>query len=163
MTTNVDKTVQKTEERRWTPEQQTAIDVRDKTLLVSAAAGSGKTAVLTERIIRTLTEGDSPADISELLVVTFTNAAAAEMRERISAAIKRAIANDPTNRHLERQLMLLPGSEEISVVGHIHLSEYVISLVVTSEKLPVKPVASVNVANIPFGSADYYISLGKVF
>ena len=63
-------------ERRWTEEQLSAIETRDKTLLVSAAAGSGKTATLTERIIRQLTDED-PITVDSLLVVTFTNAAAA--------------------------------------------------------------------------------------
>ncbi len=108
MTTIIDKNAQK---RRWTPEQQTAIDVRDKTLLVSAAAGSGKTAVLTERIIKTLLDKEHPTDITELLIVTFTNAAAAEMRERIGKALGAAAAQEPKNRHLQKQLMLLPSAK----------------------------------------------------
>ena len=68
---------------KWTPDQQTAIDDRGGALLVSAAAGSGKTAVLTERVLRRLTDENDPVDIDRLLLVTFTNAAAAEMRERI--------------------------------------------------------------------------------
>ena len=64
----------------WTKDQQEAIDSRGQTLLLSAAAGSGKTAVLVERIIRRLLDADHPVDITELLVVTFTKAAAAEMR-----------------------------------------------------------------------------------
>ena len=71
----------------WTREQQQVIDLRKRNILVSAAAGSGKTAVLVERIIKMITEGEHPVDIDRLLVVTFTNAAAAEMRERIGAAI----------------------------------------------------------------------------
>ena len=74
-------------ERRWTDEQLSAIDTRDKTLLVSAAAGSGKTATLTERIIRSLTDEKNPIDIDSLLVVTFTNAAAGELRAKISKAL----------------------------------------------------------------------------
>ena len=69
----------------WTKEQQAAIDSRQQTLLLSAAAGSGKTAVLVERIIRRLLDAKQPIDITEMLVVTFTKAAAAEMRERILA------------------------------------------------------------------------------
>ena len=72
---------------KWTPDQQTAIDDRGGALLVSAAAGSGKTAVLTERVLRRLTDENDPVDIDRLLLVTFTNAAAAEMRERIGAAL----------------------------------------------------------------------------
>ena len=67
----------------WTDEQLQVIETRHKNLLVSAAAGSGKTAVLVERIIRMITDPDQPVDIDRLLVMTFTNAAAAEMRERV--------------------------------------------------------------------------------
>ena len=113
MTTEVDKTAtkqEKTQERSWTREQQSAIDVRDKTLLVSAAAGSGKTAVLTERIIKTVTDGENPAGVDELLVVTFTKAAAAEMRERIAKALRKAADENPADSRLLRQLMLLPSA-----------------------------------------------------
>ena len=91
---------------KWTKEQQAAIDFRDESLLVAAAAGSGKTAVLVERIISMVTGAD-PIDIDRLLVVTFTRAAAAEMRERISLAIAAALGKDPGNKHLVRQLALL--------------------------------------------------------
>ena len=74
---------------RWTEEQQQVIDARNKNILVSAAAGSGKTAVLVERIIQMISDETKPVDIDRLLIVTFTNAAAAEMRERIAAAIER--------------------------------------------------------------------------
>ena len=76
----------------WTKEQKSAIEDRGGTLLVSAAAGSGKTAVLTERVLRRVTDPENPIDITELLLVTFTRAAAAEMRERIAAAIGAAVA-----------------------------------------------------------------------
>ena len=79
----------------WTREQQQVIDLRKRNILVSAAAGSGKTAVLVERIIKMITEGEHPVDIDRLLVVTFTNAAAAEMRERIGAAIEKALEEHP--------------------------------------------------------------------
>ena len=72
---------------QWTTEQQKVIDLRERDILVSAAAGSGKTAVLVERIIQRVTDPKNPIDIDRLLVVTFTKAAAAEMRERIGAAI----------------------------------------------------------------------------
>ena len=85
---------------KWTDEQKKVIETRHRNLLVSAAAGSGKTAVLVERIIRMVTEGDHPLDIDKLLVMTFTNAAAAEMRERIGAAIERKLAEEPENEHL---------------------------------------------------------------
>ncbi len=74
---------------RWTDEQQKVIDTRERNLLVSAAAGSGKTAVLVERIIQMITDEEKPVDIDRLLVVTFTNAAASEMRERISEALEK--------------------------------------------------------------------------
>lgn len=91
----------------WTDEQRLAIEARDCSLLVSAAAGAGKTAVLVERIIRSITDENSPVDIDRLLVVTFTKAAAAEMRERISAAVARALNENPASTHLNRQLILL--------------------------------------------------------
>lgn len=74
---------------KWTEKQREVIDSRNRNLLVSAAAGSGKTAVLVERIIQMISEGDAPLDIDQLLVMTFTNAAAAEMRERIGAAVEK--------------------------------------------------------------------------
>ena len=86
----------------WTKEQKAVIESRNRNLLVSAAAGSGKTAVLVERIIRMIT-GDSPIDIDRLLVMTFTKAAAAEMRERIQAAIEKKLEEDPENEHLQQQ------------------------------------------------------------
>ena len=99
----------------WTPEQLAAISLKDRTLLVSAAAGSGKTAVLTERIIQKLTDKENPADISRFLIVTFTKAAANELKTRISKAISAAIAKDPSNKHLSRQLLLL-GSAKICTI-----------------------------------------------
>ena len=101
--------------RIFTKEQQSAIDTRDKTLLVSAAAGSGKTATLTERIIRSLLDEEHPVGISELLIVTFTNAAVGEMRERIRAALADAVAKHPENRRLEKQLYLLPSANILTI------------------------------------------------
>lgn len=75
---------------KWTEKQQQVIDARNRNLLVSAAAGSGKTAVLVERIIQLISEGEHPLDLDQLLVMTFTNAAAAEMRERIAAAMRKS-------------------------------------------------------------------------
>lgn len=92
---------------RWTKDQQTAIEDRGGALLVSAAAGSGKTAVLVERVLRRLTDPAEPVDIDRLLLVTFTNAAAAEMRARIGAALGEAVARDPQNTRLRRQLFLV--------------------------------------------------------
>ncbi len=97
--------------REWTEEQLSAIETRDRTLLVSAAAGSGKTATLTERIIRSLTDENDPADIDKLLVVTFTNAAAAELREKLSAALSEALSHSPENARLKRALYLLPAAK----------------------------------------------------
>ncbi|HSQ87548.1 helicase-exonuclease AddAB subunit AddA [Romboutsia sp.] len=92
---------------KWTNEQQAVIDSRDCNLLVAAAAGSGKTAVLVERIIQMITDRENPIDIDKLLVVTFTNAAASEMRERIGDAIGKALDENPENKHLQSQLVLL--------------------------------------------------------
>ncbi|MEE1314363.1 MAG: helicase-exonuclease AddAB subunit AddA [Faecalimonas sp.] len=92
---------------RFTEEQQQVIDLRDRNLLVSAAAGSGKTAVLVERIITRLVKDEPPIDVDRLLVVTYTEAAAAEMRERIRAAIEQALEADPDNVHLQRQSTLI--------------------------------------------------------
>lgn len=88
-------------------DQNNVINSRGKDVLVSAAAGSGKTAVLVERIVRLVSEGDNPIDIDRLLVVTFTNAAAAEMRERVSAALEERILKDPNNEHLQKQAVLV--------------------------------------------------------
>ncbi len=92
---------------KWTNEQLLAIETRGKNLLVAAAAGSGKTAVLVERIIRMITDEKNPVDIDKLLVVTFTNAAASEMRERIGDAISKKLEEMPDSKVLQRQLALL--------------------------------------------------------
>lgn len=94
-------------ETKWTEEQQKAIETRKCNLLIAAAAGSGKTAVLVERIIRIITNEESPVDIDRLLVVTFTSAAASEMRERIASAITKALEKSPNSRNLQKQLTLL--------------------------------------------------------
>lgn len=91
----------------FTKQQQRVIDARGHNVLVSAAAGSGKTAVLVERIVKMVSDSTHPVDIDRLLVVTFTNAAAAEMRERISNAVNNRLAADPENEHLQRQTTLL--------------------------------------------------------
>ena len=96
---------------KWTGEQQKVIDLRDRNILVSAAAGSGKTAVLVERIIRRLTEDDTPTDVDRLLIVTFTEAAAAEMKERISAAIEKKLEERPGDIRLERQATLIHSAQ----------------------------------------------------
>lgn len=91
----------------FTEKQQRVIDARGRNLLVSAAAGSGKTAVLVERIVKMVSDDKHPVDIDRLLVVTFTNAAAAQMRERISRALNDRLTADPENEHLQRQTTLL--------------------------------------------------------
>ena len=92
---------------KWTNEQLQAIETRRCNLLVAAAAGSGKTAVLVERIIRIITNEENPVDIDKLLVVTFTSAAASEMRERIATAISKSLEKSPNSKNLQRQLTLL--------------------------------------------------------
>ena len=96
---------------KFTPEQQRVIELHNSNILVSAAAGSGKTAVLVERIIRMICEGEHPADIDRLLIVTFTNAAAAEMRERIAAGIAARLEADPGNDHIQKQSALLHNAQ----------------------------------------------------
>lgn len=91
----------------WTEEQQQVIDLRNRNILVSAAAGSGKTAVLVERIISRLTRENPPLDVDRLLIMTFTDAAAAEMKERIGLAIEKALEADPQNEHLKKQSVLI--------------------------------------------------------
>ncbi|WP_231571588.1 UvrD-helicase domain-containing protein [Gordoniibacillus kamchatkensis] len=91
----------------WTDDQWAAIAVRGADLLVAAAAGSGKTAVLVERIIRRITDERDPLDVDRLLVATFTNAAAAEMRHRIREALEKELLRQPSSAHLRRQLALM--------------------------------------------------------
>ena len=97
-------------ERKWTEEQLSAIEERSKTLLVSAAAGSGKTATLTERIIRSLTDEENPLNIESLLIVTFTKAAAAELRVKLTAALETALLKNPGDKRLEHQIYMLPSA-----------------------------------------------------
>ena len=92
----------------WTSEQLKAIDSRNGTVLVSAAAGSGKTAVLVERVIRRLMDKEKPCSADRLLIVTFTRAATQQMRERIFEAISEKLRENPEDAHLKRQLVLLP-------------------------------------------------------
>lgn len=101
--------------RTWTASQEDAMNLRGRLLVVSAAAGSGKTSVLTERIIRILTDTEHPAELSRLLIVTFTRAAAAELKSRIAKALGEALAADPENTHLSRQVLSL-GSAHISTI-----------------------------------------------
>jgi len=92
----------------YTREQLSAINTRDRSLLVSAAAGAGKTATLTKRIISAILDPENPEDIANMLIVTFTKAAVGELKERIGRAIEDALSKDPENRSLMRQLTLLP-------------------------------------------------------
>lgn len=91
----------------WTTEQQQVIDLRGRNILVSAAAGSGKTAVLVERIITMLTDAANPVSVDRLLIVTFTEAAAAEMKDRIRIAIEKRIEECPDSEHLKQQATLI--------------------------------------------------------
>lgn len=99
----------------WTKEQEQVIYLRNRAILVSAAAGSGKTAVLVERIIQMITNQEHPVDIDRLLIVTFTNAAAAEMRERITSAIEQALEQAPENAHLQRQQTLVHTAQIMTI------------------------------------------------
>ena len=91
----------------FTKEQMEVITTRNKNMLVSAAAGSGKTAVLVERIISRICDKESPIDIDRMLIVTFTNAAAAEMRERILNGISERLSQNPEDIHLQKQATLV--------------------------------------------------------
>ena len=119
-------------EPKWTPAQRAAIEDRGGALLVSAAAGSGKTAVLTERAVRLITDPEHPVDADRLLIVTFTNAAAAELRARIGQALLRLSVQQPHNTspappadaaaagtHLHhRRLLSGPAAQTLSGAGH---------------------------------------------
>lgn len=96
--------------REWTPQQKNSIYATDGSILVSAAAGSGKTAVLVERVIQMITRKENPVDADRLLIVTFTRAAAAEMRQRITLALNKLLEDDPYNPHLLKQKQLLYNS-----------------------------------------------------
>lgn len=93
--------------RRWTEDQLHAIEARGGSVLVSAAAGSGKTAVLVERLIRRITDREHPVDADRFLVVTFTKAAAAEMRERVAARLRELLRENPADGFLQHQMLLL--------------------------------------------------------
>ena len=99
----------------FTPEQKQVIDLRDRNILVSAAAGSGKTAVLVERIITRLTKDQNPIDVDQLLIVTYTEAAASEMKERIRTAIEKALEENPDNVHLQRQATLIHSAQVTTI------------------------------------------------
>ena len=99
----------------WTAQQQSAIDARGENILVSAAAGSGKTAVLTERAVQRMLDRNSPIDADRLMVVTFTRAAASEMKQRMLKKLAERIEADPTDKFARRQRRLL----ERAVIGTI--------------------------------------------
>ncbi|MEE1114392.1 MAG: UvrD-helicase domain-containing protein, partial [Eubacterium sp.] len=102
---------------KWTDEQKQVIDLRGRNLLVSAAAGSGKTAVLVERIIERVVDPVHPVDIDRMLIVTFTRAAAGEMKDRIGAALQKRLEADPANDHLQKQGVLLHHAQISTIHG----------------------------------------------
>lgn len=101
----------------WTAEQEKVITLRNRNLLVSAAAGSGKTAVLVERICQRVMDREHPCNIDELLVVTFTKAAAAEMRGRIADSLEKRLAEEPDNTHLQKQVVLSRNAQITTIDG----------------------------------------------
>lgn len=101
----------------WTEEQQKVISLRDRNILVSAAAGSGKTAVLVQRILSKVMDKSHPVDIDRLLIMTFTRAAAGEMRERIAGALEEALYNNPEDEHLQRQSTLIHNAQITTIDG----------------------------------------------
>ena len=94
-------------EKKWTPEQENAINLHNRSILVSAAAGSGKTAVLIERIIRMMLDPVHPVSVDRILVVTFTRAAAAQMRDRLREGVQKMLQEDPGNLRLKDQMVLI--------------------------------------------------------
>lgn len=101
----------------WTEDQKKVIDTRKKNLLVSAAAGSGKTAVLVERIVSLITDKTHPVDVDRLLITTFTKAAAGEMKERIGKALQKRLEEDPGNEWLQRQEALVARAQITTIHG----------------------------------------------
>lgn len=101
----------------WTNEQRKAIDSRNGTILVSAAAGSGKTAVLVERVLKRLTDTQKPCSPDRLLIVTFTRAATQQMKERIFQALTKKLKDNPDNKYLKHQLVMLPSAKISTIDG----------------------------------------------
>lgn len=101
----------------WTKEQETVISLRDRNILVSAAAGSGKTAVLVQRILSKIMDQKRPADIDRMLIMTFTRAAAGEMKERLARALEQALYEEPDNEHLQRQTTLIHTAQITTIDG----------------------------------------------
>ena len=102
---------------KWTKEQEQVIRLRNRNILVSAAAGSGKTAVLVQRILGKVMDPEHPVDIDRLLIMTFTRAAAGEMRERIANALEDALSENPENEHLQRQTTLIHTAQITTIDG----------------------------------------------
>ena len=100
----------------WTNEQQQAITLRDSSLIVSAAAGSGKTSVLVERLIQILSDPTEKVFADRMIVVTFTNDAAAEMKQRLQTAFEKRIAEEPENRWLRQQQLPLPAAKISTII-----------------------------------------------
>ena len=101
----------------WTEEQKQVIETRNTNLLVSAAAGSGKTAVLVERILSLITDPEHPVDVDRLLITTFTKAAAGEMKERIGKALNDRLKENPGNEWLQRQESLVHRAQITTIHG----------------------------------------------
>ena len=101
----------------WTEEQKKVITLRDRNILVSAAAGSGKTAVLVQRILSKIMDTERPVDIDRLLIMTFTRAAAGEMKERISAAVEQALYDNTDSEHLQKQMTLIHNAQITTIDG----------------------------------------------
>ena len=101
----------------WTPKQQQVIQSRNRNILVSAAAGSGKTAVLVERIIKLVLDDGEKCNIDEFVIVTFTKAAAAEMKQRIIAAFEELLEINQGNVHIEKQLVLIHQAQITTIHG----------------------------------------------
>ena len=106
--------------KNWTPSQLRAINCKERDLLLSAGAGAGKTATLTERVCRLICDGNICADVSRMLIVTYTKAAAEELRGRVRAKIEEKLSEDPDSRHLARQIVAL-GSADISTISSFFL------------------------------------------
>ena len=100
----------------WTSQQENAINARNSSIIVSAAAGSGKTAVLTERLAKLIADPDSGVRADRMIIVTFTNDAAAEMKKRLDMKLRALINDDPANEHLLKQQVLLQ-SAKISTIN----------------------------------------------
>ena len=92
---------------KLTPQQEQAVFDRGGKLLVSAAAGSGKTKVLVDRLLTYLTDSVNPANLDEFLIITYTKAAASELRGKIAAKLTERIAENPSNKHLQKQMQRL--------------------------------------------------------